>query len=136
MIVCLSGSFRFYDEILRLREKLARDGINCLAPVPFAYRNVSKPSEFTDEWVSLSYSQKLRESKRAELDFLHKIDNADVLYVVNPGGYVGRSVVLEIGYAYAKGKRVFSMDPIEDFAIMSLTEGTCRLDELKKRVGS
>jgi hypothetical protein len=43
-----------------------------------------------------------------------RIDEADALYVVNPSGYVGKSVAADIGYALARNKRVFALEPIED----------------------
>lgn len=52
------------------------------------------------------------EQKKA-LDTLHlrKIDLADRVLVVNPGGYVGESTRREIAYARAAGKPVSFTDP-------------------------
>jgi hypothetical protein len=46
--------------------------------------------------------------QKALLDELHlrKIDLADRVLVVNPGGYVGESTAREIAYARAAGKAV------------------------------
>lgn len=46
--------------------------------------------------------------QKAVLDALHrhKIDLADRVLVVNPGGYVGTSTTAEIAYARAAGKQV------------------------------
>jgi len=38
---------------------------------------------------------------------LKKINDADVVYIVNPEGYVGKSVPVDIGYAYAKNKSIY-----------------------------
>ena len=48
------------------------------------------------------------------LDALHlrKIDLADRVLVVNPGGYVGESTGREIAYARATGKPVSFTDPV------------------------
>lgn len=43
---------------------------------------------------------------------LHKIDLADRILVVNPGGYVGESTRREIAYAHANGKPVSFTDPV------------------------
>lgn len=47
------------------------------------------------------------------LDELHlrKIDLADRILVVNPGGYVGESTAREIAYARAEGKAVSFLEP-------------------------
>lgn len=47
------------------------------------------------------------------LDELHlrKIDLADRILVVKPGGYVGESTAREIAYARAEGKAVSFLEP-------------------------
>ena len=61
-----------------------------------------------------------RMNSRGILGCLRRIDEADVVYVVNPGGYVGKSVSVDIGYAYARGKELYAMFPVDDPPIMSL----------------
>ncbi len=43
---------------------------------------------------------------------LHKIDLADRVLVVNPGGYIGESTSKEIAYAQATGKPISFTDPV------------------------
>ena len=57
------------------------------------------------------------------LGCLKKIDDADIVYVVNPQGYVGKSVSVDLGYAFARGKSIFVMNRIEDPPMMNLTSG-------------
>jgi hypothetical protein len=51
--------------------------------------------------------------QKADLDALHlrKIDLADRVLVVNPGGYVGESTRREIAYARATGKPITFTHP-------------------------
>ncbi|WP_415153768.1 hypothetical protein [Propionicimonas sp.] len=51
--------------------------------------------------------------QKTALDALHlrKIDLADRVLIVNPGGYVGESTTREIAYARAIGKPVSFTDP-------------------------
>lgn len=46
------------------------------------------------------------------LDNMHKrkIDMADAIYVINPGGYIGESTRSEIEYAKANGKKVLYLE--------------------------
>jgi hypothetical protein len=67
---------------------------------------------------------------RGILGCLEKINQADVVYVVNPGGYLGKSVSVDIGYAYAKSKPIYVMHPIEDPPVMSLVKGILSFSEL------
>ncbi|MGW2091063.1 hypothetical protein [Promicromonospora sukumoe] len=58
-------------------------------------------------------STRLTDDQRATLGALHlaKIDLADRVVVVNPGGYVGESTRREIRYAHRTGKPVEYTDP-------------------------
>lgn len=73
----------------------------------FAGIIVIAPGEAGDAAGSISSEQK------EMLDVLHlrKIDLADRVLVVNPGGYVGESTSQEIAYARANGKPVSFTDP-------------------------
>jgi hypothetical protein len=53
------------------------------------------------------------DEQKAALDALHlrKIDLADRVLVVNPGGYVGESTSREIAYSHATGKPVSFTHP-------------------------
>jgi hypothetical protein len=56
----------------------------------------------------------ISDEQKAVLDALHlcKIDLADRVLVVNPGGYVGESTSREIAYAHATGKPVSFTNPV------------------------
>lgn len=59
-----------------------------------------------------------------------KIDKVDIVFIVNPGGYVGTSVSADIGYAYAKRKPVYALEPISDSEINELLSGVLSENEL------
>lgn len=91
-IVCICGSARFLHHMRDVNRDLTLSGAVVLAPVEA-------------EGV-ISAEQK------SVLDALHlrKIDLADRVLVVNPGGYVGESTRREIAYARAAGKSVSFTD--------------------------
>lgn len=97
-IVCVCGSARFADEMRGASRDLTLRGVVVLAPAEM------------DGDVSAD--------QKAHLDALHrhKIDLADRVLVVNPGGYVGASTASEIAYARAAGKPVSFTDQPEDAA--------------------
>lgn len=88
-IVCLCGSLRFGREFAAERTRLTLDLTIVLAP------------EAAD--VSVSDPSLIR--ALGELH-LRRIDLADEVRVVNPGGYLGEATRREIAYADALGKRV------------------------------
>ncbi len=87
-IVCICGSARFAAEMRAVNRQLTFAGVIVLAPAE------------TGEPVT--------PSQKAVLDAVHlrKIDLADRVIVVSPGGYIGESVQREIDYAIAAGKAV------------------------------
>ncbi|USX56126.1 hypothetical protein [Lentzea sp. HUAS12] len=92
-IVCLCGSTRFAEEMRAVNRDLTFAGVIVVAPGE------------ADEVIT--------GEQKAALDslHLHKIDLADRVLVVNPGGYVGESTGREIAYARATGKPVSFTDP-------------------------
>jgi nucleoside 2-deoxyribosyltransferase len=95
--VCICGSFRFYEDMIQLRNALQAQGVRCEWPLPGPRR---EPQAMTAE-----------EARDAIMRHLKHMDRAELIFVFNKGGYVGNSVVMEIGYAYAQRKRVYVLAP-------------------------
>ncbi len=97
-VVCLCGSTRFRSEFDAVNRRLTLAGHIVLAPGVFGHA----------EGVTIP------ESDKVALDALHldKIDLADAVFVVNPGGYIGASTAAEIDYATRLGKRIGYLEPI------------------------
>ncbi|WP_285663539.1 hypothetical protein [Actinorhabdospora filicis] len=95
-IVCVCGSIRFAEQMRAANRDLTFAGIIVLAP-----------GEAGEAGEPITGEQK------AALDALHlrKIDLADRVLVVNPGGYIGESTSREIAYAQAAGKPVSFTHP-------------------------
>ncbi|MFJ4410208.1 hypothetical protein [Streptomyces sp. NPDC088910] len=93
-IVCICGSTRFVAEMRAANRDLT-----------FAGAIVVAPGE-ADESITAE--------QKTALDALHlrKIDLADRVLIVNPGGYVGESTTREIAYAQATGKPISFTDPV------------------------
>ncbi|MDF1606007.1 hypothetical protein [Nocardioides sp. YIM 152315] len=93
-IVCICGSARFVDELRAANRDLTLAGVIVVAP-----GEADEP--ITDE-------------QKIALDALHlrKIDLADRVLVVNPGGYVGESTSRDIAHAHATGKPISFTDPV------------------------
>ena len=93
-IVCICGSARFVDEMRAANRELTFAGVIVVAPGE------------ADESIT--------NEQKAALDALHlrKIDLADRVLVVSPGGYIGESTSREIAYARATGKPISFTDPV------------------------
>jgi hypothetical protein len=100
-IVCLCGSSRFSEAFRQanLVETLAGKIVLTIGC----------------EWHS-DQALGLTEADKQQLDKLHlrKIDLADIVYVLNVGGYIGDSTRREIEYAREQGKAIRWLEPLRD----------------------
>lgn len=102
-IAVLCGSTRFRADLEAANHDLTLQGYIVLAPGVFVH--------------GLPEDVHIDDEDKEALDRLHlrKIDMADVVMVVNPGGYIGRSTETEIAYANSLGKPVlYSESPAEN----------------------
>ena len=92
-IVCICGSTRFVEQMRAANRDLTFAGVIVVAPG--------------------EAGEVVTDDQKTALDALHlrKIDLADRVLVVNPGGYVGESTRREIAYARATGKPISFTDP-------------------------
>lgn len=92
-IVTLCGSTRFREEFTEQQKRLTLQGYIVISVGLFGHSG--------DEEV---WTQGTKEM----LDDMHlrKIDLADGIFVINPGGYIGNSTRNEIAYALKTGKTV------------------------------
>ena len=123
----ISGSFK--RDLAEIQEKIhqfQQKGVKVLSPKP------SKAVSLQGEFV------RLQEDKgtpgEIESRHLEAISRSDFLYVVNPGGYIGRSVAFEIGYALSKSIPVYSLEEPEDVAISSFVKPKKPIETIKREV--
>lgn len=128
MKVCICSSFKFYREVLDLAEKLAEEGFEALVyPVgPFRYPKTGKIfREPTQD-----------EAKAVTVEHLNNIDKSGLVYILSKDGYVGRSVSIEIGYAFKADKIIYSSEIIQDHGPRSLVDEVIPKEELIKKLNS
>lgn len=92
-IITLCGSTKFRDEFLEVQKRLTLQGNIVISVGLFGH---SGDEEVWDKGI------------KEMLDDMHlrKIDLADEIYVINPGGYIGESTSREIEYAKRNNKVV------------------------------
>ena len=67
-----------------------------------------------------------------EEDHFRAIRESEALYVMNPDGYIGTLVTVEIGYARGAGKPVFFSEPAGSLDLDALTHGYIARGELRR----
>ena len=100
-VVVLSGSTRFREAFESTAERLTMQGVIVLMPHVWvrsdpAYADISDEDKYNLDELHL-----------------HKIDLADELLVVNPGGYFGASTRNEIAYAVRTNTPVVYLEPAQ-----------------------
>jgi nucleoside 2-deoxyribosyltransferase len=118
--VCICGSFRFYEEMVQLRNTLQARGVRCEWPLPGPRRD---PQAMTAD-----------EARDAITQHLERMDRAACIFVFNKDGYLGNSAVMEIGYAYAHRKPVYALAPIHDPFLRPLVSAVVSIEELLQLV--
>jgi hypothetical protein len=106
-VACLCGSTRFGDEFRAANLRLTLAGEIVLS--------IGCDTRRDDDLAAMTEAGDPAAVK-GRLDELHKrkIDLADYVLVINPGGYTGESPRSEIAYALAHGKPVRYLEPPGD----------------------
>ncbi|WP_447039239.1 NUDIX hydrolase [Streptomyces sp. DSM 118878] len=110
--VALIGSFRqHYPEVLAVARVFAGAGLAVGSP-PIC-RIVDRGREF------VRFESDPPESSDQDLQAatLEKIFTSDLVYVVNPGGYIGRTTAYELGRVHERGMAVYYAEPPKDLPI-------------------
>lgn len=100
-IVTLCGSTKFKDAFMQVQKDLTLQGNIVISVGLFGH---SGDDEVWNDGV------------KEMLDDMHKrkIDLADEIFVINVGGYIGKSTRSEIDYAVSQGKKVTYLESKND----------------------
>lgn len=95
-VVTISGSYRkHFERLLAAKAAFEQLGVTVLRP------HSERISSSSDEIVRLEGDPEDADGiQNAQLDAIRR---SRLVYVVNPGGYVGPSTMLEVGYALGLG---------------------------------
>lgn len=106
-IVTLCGSTRYPDDFAAAMRRLTLQGKLVISVGLYGHAETGRDA------IDIGSADAPTDVK-VMLDELHKrkIDLADAIFVVNPGGYIGSSTRSEIQYAAAQGKRIDYLVPV------------------------
>ncbi len=109
MIITICGSIKFYEDILQAKEKLESLGHTVLYPVK------AIGIDYWDE------DNKARVEAKKKFEFIgehfDKIERSDAVLIVNVTkkeieNYIGANTFLEMGFAYYRRKKIFTLNPL------------------------
>lgn len=109
---------------------LARETVNRLGDIGITplFPNLDYGSENKD------YAMTIEEKKRLAMEHYAAIDEADVVYLLTPGGYMGTSLKIELGYAIAKDKPIYFSEPTNDIGLDCYAKEFIPTDNLRRFV--
>lgn len=112
--VLVLGSRKFFTEIDDIVTSLNAQGIK---------------SETVDKSENAE-NDTLESVKSALMKSFTSIEKYDLVYIVAPGGYIGKAVAIEISYAYSKGKDILSSEQIKELSAQGLISQVIPSDQL------
>lgn len=116
--ICLSSSLRFKQRIRETIRRFREIGITALFP--------NLDSGLDKDKLDMETMKGLYQ------DYFQAIDDSDALYVIDPEGYIGTLVTVEIGYSLGKGKPVYFSETTNTLDLDSLPEDVIPLDSLDR----
>jgi hypothetical protein len=113
MKIMLAGSFSFADELIQKKRELEQMGHKVLTTDDLEEcKNLPE--------IKKNFDEELKESLKYDVmrDAFNKIEEADVVLVCNYpkngiNGYLGTSVLMELGLAYHFNKKVFFLNDFD-----------------------
>ncbi|MFD9584869.1 NUDIX domain-containing protein [Streptomyces sp. NPDC059980] len=115
--VSLVGSFRqHYPQVVKAAQTFTDAGFTVESP-PIS------PIVKHGQFVRFECDPPLSSDHAIQAATLKKIFTSDFVYVVNPGGYIGRTTAYELGCVNERGMAVFYAEPPDDLPI-EVPEGT------------
>lgn len=110
--VAIIGSFqKYYNEILSIIRVFKKVGLCVLSP------NESYITDKIGDFVIFESDKKDFSPAEIQMITLDKIIRADMVYVYNPNGYVGKTTCYEIGFCFSKKKPIYFFDYPDDLPI-------------------
>lgn len=115
--VAIIGSFqKYYSDILKVIKIFKKVGLSVLSPKE-SYINGR-----IEDFVIFESDRQDYTPAEIQMITLDKIISADVVYVYNPDGYVGRTTCYEIGFCFSKKKPLFFFEYPSDLPIPVLED--------------
>lgn len=109
MKIAICGSIKFYDEMLQAQRELESLGHVVLMPTK---------AQGVDYWTE---DNRARVEAKKKFEFIgehfDKIEESDAILVVNVTkkeieNYIGANTFLEMGFAYYRKKKIYTLNPI------------------------
>ncbi|MEU9135774.1 hypothetical protein AB0D33_07345 [Streptomyces sp. NPDC048404] len=127
--ISLLGSFRrHYPEVLLAAQFFQESGMEVLSP------SISSVLDTSVEFVRFASDASDATDHEIQLRTLRSILSSDLVYVVAPGGYIGRTTCYEIGRVHERGIPTFFSEYPKDLPIVVRPESVVKPSSLAKEI--
>ena len=116
--IVIGSSMKFRSLVKATIKELEKLGYQPLFP------NLDYSSEDRD--VALT----IEEKNKLAWDHYRAVEEADAVYFILPGGYIGTSCKIELGYALALKKPIYFSEPTNDMGLDGYPKKFISLDNL------
>lgn len=114
--VVISGSYRkHFSRIWQCRQEFEQAGVNVLRP--------ATDEVLVESGTMVRLAGDPETVEGIEAAQLTAISSSELLYVVNPGGYLGPATTLEIGYAHRAGLPIITSEVPYEAAVAAVISG-------------
>lgn len=121
-VITLCGSTRYKDVFMEAQKRLTLEG-NIVLSVGL-YEPTSADEVWNEGIEEMLYDMHLR-----------KIDMADEVFVINPGGYIGKKTQDEINYAMMNNKKISYLenDPVTAMLMQQIEEAEKQYQDIEEK---
>lgn len=112
--IAIIGSFRREENYSLVQDLVKYFKINGLAVLSPSGKAITNSIE---KFVIFETDDKDMNPEEIQMITLEKIMKADVVYVCNKNGYIGKTTCYEIGFCYSRGKPIYFMEKPEDLPL-------------------
>jgi hypothetical protein len=124
MKILFSGSFKFFDEMKKLKEDLELAGFECILPKfylgdRYSIKEIEELKK-NSEKDGLNEEERFKKIIKVKKWYYEQLRKCDAIVVFDLGGYIGLSVAAEIGAAHILEKPVFFLEKPSDEGILAL----------------
>ncbi|OGG03936.1 hypothetical protein A2W14_05720 [Candidatus Gottesmanbacteria bacterium RBG_16_37_8] len=127
--ICFCGSFKFYHQMENVAAKLRSAGFKVIVPQPSHIRHGANPQMLKDKY---DMSTLTKWEGQGAFSHLENIRRSDIVYIFNKNSYLGPAVTVEIGFALALKKKLFSYAKIADITVTNFIEKVLSPSQLLK----
>lgn len=117
--LCFCGSFKFFTEMEKVADSFREHDLKVIVPQPSHIRHGHAPELLKQKYDVATLTKWEGEGAFSHLENIRK---CDIVYIFNKNSYLGPAVTVEIGFALALKKQIFSYARVDDITVTNFID--------------